>query len=142
MDRKRMPGVIASILSGLCAIWAGCGPEENPQFEKPAADRGGIARASGVRAGDGISEFEAEKIAKYYFHSFLEIDCGEVGQVRSGEGVWFVSTRIGFAGAPAGDIRIDKTTGAVSWPEKDSALSFDPNRESAGGEDQARNPPR
>lgn len=67
---------------------------------------------------DGINEQEANVIAENYFLRFSPIICGSVARVTDDGTSWVARTCFGLAAMPTREpIRVDKSTGRVTWSD-------------------------
>jgi hypothetical protein len=102
---------IAIATAAACALAAGDSRSERASDLLAAVD-----------STDGISRSEADQIARAYF--LINVGCGAYVGIKGGGGAWIVEGLFGYAGEPMKDFRIDKATGAASYPSGASYASL------------------
>jgi hypothetical protein len=89
---------------------SGCSPRSTPS--SPTKEL--RAKLKAITTGDGISNSEAELIAKCYFHQ--NVGCGGFTGIRDGGEYWIIDGAFGYAAEPIVGFRIDKESGKVISP--------------------------
>ncbi len=80
---------------------------------KPSADPGAAQTENAVNVSNGISQAEAEVIARRYFAE--KVGCGAFAGIRDGVNRWIVEGQTGYSGDPVQG-SIDKRSGKFTPP--------------------------
>jgi hypothetical protein len=74
-------------------------------------------------ASNGINKDQAYLITRAFFWTNIS-GCGFPFEPEDKGQFWVSKTAVGYAGAPAAPIYVDKRTGAVSWDKKGKQVSL------------------
>jgi hypothetical protein len=101
-----------SLLALALSITLGECKQASPRDKEASALRKAL---KAVTLGDGVSQSEADLIARCYFNQ--NVGCGQFTGIRDGGDTWIVDGVFGYRGRPIVGFEISKTSGKITSPD-------------------------
>ena len=110
--------IAALIVSAFCACSAGAQSSTSNTYVED------MQAVKQLDASNGINSEQAYLIARVFFWTNIS-GCGLPFEPEDGGKYWVSKTAVGYAGAPAAPIYIDKRTASVSWDKQRKQVSLE-----------------